>query len=167
MSDTDDDIDGILALFQLYEQKMYHITYAILHDSHLAEDAVMDAFVKMLEHNYRIEDPKSDASKRLVIAVTRSAAIDLYRKNKRVSSKILLTEDPLLLQSDKQTEAPSDPEKNAESILQGLPSIYYDVMFERYVNGKSISETASLLGVSEAAVRKRQEWALLAGSEKG
>ncbi len=40
-------------------------------------------------------------------------------------------------------------------------------MFERYVNGKSISETASLLGVSEAAVRKRQEWALLAGSEKG
>lgn len=86
MSGTDDDIDGILALFQLYEQKMYHITYAILHDSHLAEDAVMDAFVKMLEHNYRIEDPKSDASKRLVIAVTRSAAIDLYRKNKRVSS---------------------------------------------------------------------------------
>lgn len=73
MSGTDDDIDGILALFQLYEQKMYHITYAILHDSHLAEDAVMDAFVKMLEHNYRIEDPKSDASKRLVIAVTRSA----------------------------------------------------------------------------------------------
>lgn len=112
MSGTDDDIDGILALFQLYEQKMYHITYAILHDSHLAEDAVMDAFVKMLEHNYRIEDPKSDASKRLVIAVTRSAAI------------------------------------------------YYDVMFERYVNGKSISETASLLGVSEAAVRKRQERAL-------
>lgn len=39
MSGTDDDIDGILALFQLYEQKMYYITYAILHDSHLDGNA--------------------------------------------------------------------------------------------------------------------------------
>ena len=45
MTASKDDFDDIISLFRLYEQKMYHIAYAILHDSFQAEDAVMDAFV--------------------------------------------------------------------------------------------------------------------------
>lgn len=160
MADSKDHFDDIISLFRLYEQKMYHIAYAILHDSYQAEDAVMDAFVRLLEHNYRIDDPESDTAKKLVISVTRSAAIDLYRKNQRASSKMLLTEDPALLHAETHTEPQAHPESNTESIIQGLPSIYYDVMYERYVNEKSVSETAVILSISEAAVRKRQERAL-------
>lgn len=160
MTASKDDFDDIISLFRLYEQKMYHIAYAILHNSFQAEDAVMDAFVRLLEHNYRIEDPESDTSKRLVISVTRSAAIDIYRKNQRTSSKMLLTEDPALLHAEAHLEPQTHPESNTESIIQGLPSIYYDVMYERYVNEKSISETAVILKISESAVRKRQERAL-------
>lgn len=160
MADSKDHFDDIISLFRLYEQKMYHIAYAILHDSYQAEDVVMDAFVRLLEHNYRIDDPESDTAKRLVISVTRSASIDLYRKNQRASSKMLLTEDPALLHAETHTEPQAHPESNTENIIQGLPSIYYDVMYERYVNEKSVSETAVILSISEAAVRKRQERAL-------
>lgn len=160
MAGSKDHFDDIISLFRLYEQKMYHIAYAILHDSYQAEDAVMDAFVRLLEHNYRIDDPESDTAKRLVISVTRSASIDLYRKNQCVSSKMLLTEDPALLHAETHPEPQTHPESNTESIIQGLPSIYYDVMYERYVNEKSVSETAVILSISEAAVRKRQERAL-------
>ena len=45
-----DGISDIISVFNMYEQKMYHIAYAILHDSYQAEDAVMDAFVRLLLH---------------------------------------------------------------------------------------------------------------------
>ena len=69
-----DGISDIISVFNMYEQKMYHIAYAILHDSYQAEDAVMDAFVRLLERQYSIEDPAANATKRLIIQVTRSAA---------------------------------------------------------------------------------------------
>ena len=68
-----DGISDIISVFNMYEQKMYHIAYAILHDSYQAEDAVMDAFVRLLERQYSIEDPAANATKRLIIQVTRPA----------------------------------------------------------------------------------------------
>lgn len=115
MSGNKDDTDDTLSLFLLYEQKMYHIAYAILHDSHQAEDAVMDAFVRLLEHHYRIDDPESDTAKRLIISVTRSAAIDLYRKNQRAGSKIVLTEDPSVLHAEEYREPIHGLDINAEN----------------------------------------------------
>lgn len=76
MANGKDGVDKIVALFRLYEKNMYHIAYAILHDSYQAEDAVMEAFVRLMERNYAIDDPSSDEAKRLVIQVIRSTAID-------------------------------------------------------------------------------------------
>ena len=96
MAARGDEADRLLSVFRLYEQKMYHIAYAILHDSYEAEDAVMDAFVRLLEQNYSIADPASDDTKRLIIRVIRSAAIDRYRKNRRDSERLQFAEDPVL-----------------------------------------------------------------------
>ena len=93
MANGKDGVDKIVALFRLYEKNMYHIAYAILHDSYQAEDAVMEAFVRLMERNYAIDDPSSDEAKRLVIQVIRSTAIDQYRKNQRESERQVLVED--------------------------------------------------------------------------
>ena len=100
-----DGISDIISVFNMYEQKMYHIAYAILHDSYQAEDAVMDAFVRLLERQYSIEDPAANATKRLIIQVTRSAAIDLYRKNSRETERQTLVDDPSALRSSGQKDA--------------------------------------------------------------
>ena len=34
--------------YKLYEQKMYHVAYCILRDEGLAEDAVQEAFLKLI-----------------------------------------------------------------------------------------------------------------------
>lgn len=57
-------------MFELYEQKMYHIAFSILHNEWQAEDAVMDAFEKIREYvevdpevaedylgNYMLQEP--------------------------------------------------------------------------------------------------------------
>lgn len=36
-------------LYELYEQPMYRIAYAVLHNSYLAEDAVSEAFVRLIK----------------------------------------------------------------------------------------------------------------------
>lgn len=47
--------------YQLYEQKMYQAAYRILYDSARAEDAVQDAFLKLMKGGVYFEDAASDA----------------------------------------------------------------------------------------------------------
>ena len=161
-----DDTDRILSLFRRYEQKMYHIAYAILHDSYQAEDAVMEAFVRLLERDYAIGDPASDETKRLIIRVIRSAAIDQYRKNARESERQLFAEDPAALQPAQAVPPDFTADDGAEALLNELPPRYRDVLRLRFVEEKTTAETAGALHISESAVRKRQERALRMMREK-
>lgn len=161
-----DDADEIVSLFQLYEKKMYHIAYAILNDTGQAEDAVMDAFVRLLDRRYPIGPPDSDAAKRLVIQVTRSSAIDMYRKNKREWSFQTLSEDPALSAPVEASVPGPEEAGDAGPLIEALPPKYRDVLHLRYENDYTTAETAAALGISEAAVRKRQERALTMLREK-
>ena len=160
MTTRKDDVDKIVSLFQLYERKMYHIAYAILHDNHQAEDAVMDAFVRLLERNYIIDEPSSNETKRLIIQIIRSSSIDLYRKNQRQREIQTLSEDPTALTPVKTTDFEFSFNGNVEHIIRDLPKIYRDVIYLRYAKEYTIAETANTLSISEDAVRKRQERAL-------
>lgn len=166
MAARSNDAEKIISLFQLYEQKMYHIAYAILHDSYLAEDAVMDAFVRLLNRNYPIGDPASAEVKSLIIQIIRSAAIDLYRKKQKEFEKQTLSGDPVSLAPVGTDEPERAVSGIAEAMICDLPAIYRDVIFLRYVKEYTAAETARALGISEAAVRKRQERALRMLKEK-
>lgn len=37
-------------LYRLYEKPMYHIAYAVLHHTQQTEDAVSEAFCKVIRH---------------------------------------------------------------------------------------------------------------------
>ncbi len=149
--------DEIIKLFQLYKQKMYYIAYAILGDSFQAEDAVMNAFLKLLEHHYEVDDPESDKSKHLVISVTKSAAIDLYRRNRREMEIINLSDDPEILRNHDDEITEFNDLNEVESMIDELPEKYREVMVERFINNLSTVDTAKKLNISEDAVRKRQQ----------
>ena len=54
-------------LYDIYEQPMYRIAYAILHHTEQAEDAVSDAFLRILKNLKKIGDvtvqPDNDQTK--------------------------------------------------------------------------------------------------------
>lgn len=153
-------------VFQMYKQKMYHIAFAILHDPYQAEDAVMNAFVRMLERNYKLEDPSSDKTKRLIITVTRTAAIDLYRKNQRERERESLSDEPKEELRDAMLWSACENDGDLQELLDALPVLYREVLIERFIKDRSTQETARALGISEATVRKRQERALRMMREK-
>ena len=66
-----------------YRGLMYALAKRVLGDAALAEDAVSDASVKLLEHWDCVEEPVSPRTRRFVAVLTERAALDLLRKRSR------------------------------------------------------------------------------------
>ncbi len=70
-------------LYDAYENKMYGIAYSILNNVEQAEDAVQDAFIKLISYIPTIHGVESLKTKRLVLYTIKNISIDLYRKNRK------------------------------------------------------------------------------------
>ena len=75
-------VDFMERCYRLYEQKMYRAAYRILQDSAWAEDAVQEAFLKLMKGQVYFEDACSDDCKKYMITVIRHSAIDIYNQKK-------------------------------------------------------------------------------------
>ncbi len=142
--------------YKLYEQKMYHVAYSILHDEGLAEDAVQEAFVKLMKHNVYFEEPLSDDCKRYIITVIKNSSIDIYNRKKREQEVIYFPgENPEIKNISLQNSA--EEYADIEELASVLPAEYYLVVNCLAVKNLSVKETANELGITEANVRKRFE----------
>lgn len=141
-------------LYRLYEQKMYQAAYHILHDSWLAEDAVQEAFLKLMKSHIYFEDAESDDCKRYLITVIKNASIDIYNKKRKEQEFLYLTDEEVNLTD---TAASNDIEDVIKELISGLPPKYYAVVNCLAVKNLSVKETAAELGITDAAVRKRFE----------
>lgn len=148
------DVKKLSRLYELYENKMYYVAYAILRDEWQAEDAVQDAFIKLGDHLKQIKDIESYATKQYIIQTTRNSAIDLYRKNQKSIEKLELCE---VVENSSPFSSEYEEFEIANSILEKIPQIYRDVIRLRYVEQLSVKETAKELKLKENVVRKRCE----------
>lgn len=150
-------------LYELYEQKMYIVAYSILKNQWQAEDAVSEAFVKIIRHRDEFTDPESDETKRYIIRLIQNTAIDIYRKNKRDSEHLQVLDG-----QGEQASAQSVPDtdmvvlemydrQRVKELLDSLPEKLRQVMLLRCVKELSVKETAAVLQIKETAVRKRYE----------
>ncbi len=148
---TNEDI--IDALYRLYEQPMYYEAYKILHDEYLAEDAVHEAFLKLIRNRKKIADPTSPSVKSYVYKTLRSAALDLYRRQKKQRENTIELDETMentLTAEDFSQDIPL-------SFLSDLPQKYASVIRCLFLDGLSIKETSAVLEISEELVRKRCE----------
>ncbi|MGN0484986.1 MAG: RNA polymerase sigma factor [Lachnospiraceae bacterium] len=142
--------------YQLYEQKMYQAAYRILQDRELAEDAVQEAFLKLMRQKTYFENPESDDCKKYLITVIKHAAIDLYHKKKK-------EQDLLYFPSEEETfdrtfVAPeSEEEIDLNELIAPLPPKYHSVVTCLTLKQLSVKETAKELHLTESTVRKRFE----------
>ena len=141
--------------YKLYEQKMYYVAYSILHDEGKAEDAVQEAFLKLMKHEVQFERADSDDCKRYIITVIRNAAITIYNKTKKESEYMYLTD------KDERAEAAVtmdlDSDTDWKSLIETLPEKYREVVECLVIKEYTTRETATKLNITEANVRKRYE----------
>ena len=79
--DSQEDISKFENVYNTYKNRMYYVANSILKDSHLAEDAVHMAFLRIINNLDKIGDIDSHKTKGLVVIIVKNIAIDIYRKN--------------------------------------------------------------------------------------
>ena len=151
------DSEKLERLYELYEQKMYAVAFSILRNEWQAEDAVQDAFVRLLKNIRKLRDLED------VLQTIQSASLDQYRKNQITSNATVPIKDMDF--ADERDDIMKLVSRLAgdsvlEQILGKLPDSYRDVILFRCVHQLSVKETASVLEIGESLVRKRQQRAL-------
>jgi len=150
----------IAQLYDAYENKMYGIAYSILNNVEQAEDAVQDAFIKLIPHISTIQRIESLKTKRLVVYTIKNIAIDLYRRNRK-ETELFTKEVEEKVISENQNGVSSvktiEDRYMITQLLSKLPEKYREIIQYRCFYELSYKEIASLLNISEDVAAKRYE----------
>ena len=145
-------------LYETYEQKMFGIANAILHNDWQAEDAVHEAFVRMVPYLSRCKDVNDEKTKILIVRVIKSAAIDIYRKNKRENTYILDSEEDWIEDKHNPVEvylATLSAGEMLKKIIGQLSNDDRKIIEMRCYDGMPVSDIGEILGISTYNVYKR------------
>ena len=141
-------------LYVAHRRAMLYAAQGILREQPLAEDAVQEAFLRVLHHMEKIDDPISHKTRAFLVVIVRNISLTLYNKRKGRNESTL---DETYLEADIWAEIPADSDNMVLEKLRELPALYAHTMALRYLYELDDRECARLLNISEAAVRKRLE----------
>lgn len=145
-------------LYLAYRQVMYYAANSILKDPAAAEDAVQQAFMRILNHMDKISEVNCPQTKSFVVIIVRNVAINLYNSRKK---QLALSLDELAEWTPDEAASPSDELESKEGslhlaqLMARLPDGYRSVLLLKYDNGYSTAEIASMLELTEENVKKR------------
>ncbi len=164
--------------YEQYRHTMLHVALSILHDRSLAEDAVHDAFLRIIKSTkfsfdnlYGLECHKRQA---FFVIVVRNTAIDLLRQRFRNAEIPLPEYGDILRSEDKmpdQTVIDHETSTNLLDAVKRMNPAYRDALILHIVYGFSGREVASMLGTSEVTIRtrihrgKKQLYSIMEGDE--
>lgn len=145
-------------IYDSYHRLMLWKASQILKDSMAVEDAVQNAFLKIIRHLDDIDIEKEDKTKSFVLIITERASLDLWRKANRHKIVSLDELEDWQIPWDNRMDAElSDLEEENRIIelIKSMPSLYREIFLLKYSNGYENHQIAEMLGISEPLVRKR------------
>ena len=148
MLDTPEEKIRFEKIYLKYRSLMYRVADSILHSRQDAEDAVHNAFLRIIKHFKRLQNTPVQDLTPLVAVIARNEAISLQRKRR--------VEVPLEAWGGiaETSEAVTDYHALIESFTR-LPQTYRAVMEMKLLLGYSDGEIAIKLGLSKTAVSTR------------
>lgn len=141
---TDDEITNTV---KSYSNMLFKLCFTILCNRSDAEDAVSDTFCRYISKAPVFKD--EEHKKAWLIRVASNICKDKHRFNMRHSYVNL---------DDIQEFCASEPERGVLEEVLRLPEKYKTVIHLFYVEGYKTREISEMLGISDAAVRKRLQY---------
>lgn len=161
-SKEEDKADKITKLYDKYSKLMRAEAYNILKDYALAEDAVHQAFIKIMNNMEKINHENEAKIRNFLVIVCRNTAIDIYNKRLYLNNNsevIDYENDDSEIASDytEPSKVLIDKEniERLAEIIGKLPAIYRDIILLEKLHGNTKEEIAELLGINYETVRKR------------
>ena len=134
-------------IYTQYRDIMYGVAYRILQNAHDAEDAVQQAFVKLAENIYKIEEPLCPKTKGYIVTIVENKAIDMYRR-RHAHPQVEYLDEIVGIQVEY-----NGSNALAECILK-LPARQRSVIILKYSHGYENKEIARILGISLSNAQK-------------
>lgn len=159
---TNEESDKLKRLYEFYEQPMYRIAFSVLHNSELAEDAVSDAFERIIKKIHNFKEIPSDKTKSYIVKIIKSTSINIYRKNKRTVEREIPIDDEMFQYEDIGQDVEIDiirkeSKKSIFSMLKKLGETDEKIVILRCLKELSWKEVAEKMSITEVSARKRFE----------
>ena len=151
--DSDESKDKFESLYLKYRKHMKHIAMKILGEEHLAEDAVHNAFVKIISNLEKFSEIDCQETRNLIVIIIRSVSIDMYRKRNRAFENTDILDKEISIETDFSIIEVDNILKE----IDALPDIYKDILLLKVEYGYKDREIAKLLGIKIDTVSKRLE----------
>lgn len=152
--DTEPDKRKFVIIYEKYRALMLKVAFDVLKDSHEAEDAVQEAFIKVARNMKCVGEVNSDKTKRFLITVAKNAAIDISRKKEK-RSRFEVYVDEMSHCKEPVVYDETDIDSEQLDVLKNLPAKYRDVFVLKYACRYKNSEIARILGITEGNIRLR------------
>ena len=151
--DSEEEISKFELIYSTYKKQMYYTANNILKDSHLAEDAVHNAFLSIINNLEKIEDINSHKTKGLIVIIVKNVSIDIYRKNKKERDNTIFIDD--LDDINGYDEINKNDIGDLEIAISKLPENYKQVFLLKFSHELTDNEISEILDIKPDNVRKR------------
>ncbi len=159
---TSKETEKLKQLYEIYEQPMFRVAYAVLHSNELAEDAVSDAFMRIIDRLDKIGEPVSEKTKNYIVRVIKSTSINLYRKSKQFFAREMPIDEETMQIPDKspgeeKIVIEAENSRELDNMLKKISETDRNIVLLRCREELSWREVASVLSLTETTARKRFE----------
>ena len=156
------DREKLAELYRIYEKPLYRIAFAVLHDHSQAEDAVSEAFCRVMRHIGKLGDPASPQTKQYMVKTIRSTSFSQYRWNRRHAEHTQVLDEHHAELPDPDDALTKRIERRSlldmlTSMLGILNETDRQIVVWHGRDGIPFAQIGAYLHMSEAAVRKRYE----------
>ncbi len=139
-----DDQMKVERLYRAYQRTMYYVAYEILQDHYLAEDAVHQAFLRIISVLPRIHEHNGYKTRGFLVVVCRNVAYDIYKQRTRIVEE----EDFTNLVDDGAMDSleliiQDEFIEELTGCIQQLKPIYRDIIILQYAHELTYEEIAA------------------------
>lgn len=157
MLDTSENQNKFEVLYHLHKRTMLYVARDILKDNYLAEDAVHEAFIRVINNITKIGKADSSQTRYFLIVIVRNVSLTMLEKQRK---NIFLDDMEPVVGGPDNIEAQVFDTIECQKIIDALkllPVQYRDVLYLRYVEEYKFPEIAHLLGLNQELVKKRAQ----------
>lgn len=146
--EDEEDRELFAQIYHQYQRELYAVAMRYLRDAPLAEDAVQDAFVKVIENFSKFKAIPCKEREFWIVCIVKNLAHDTLRRQQRRSD-----EEPEPVFAEEIDEHMNYQELVAK--IRALPEVYREALELKTVLEWSNQAIAEKLGISETAVGAR------------
>jgi len=158
MLETDEERGLFADFYEQHKGRCLQVALAITHNQAWAEDAVHNAFMRMIRHKDKYFTDPGKRTRTQIVIMVKSEALNLLKREKRLDHSLLDDVEPIVANDEPEAFRVASG-KEAMAALQRHVSLLDETsrtLYQmKYISGRTDGEIADEVGITKNAVAIR------------